>query len=88
MPALVLFLSRFAQLLFSGHAAVAVENAALRLQLAAFQRERKLPVAPHNTATSLSEARRGFEKRNLVTDRRLTAGFPRPAPIPLVTKHL
>src|SRR5262249_36757492 len=31
-------------LLFSGHAAVAVENAALRLQLAAFQRKRRRPV--------------------------------------------
>jgi hypothetical protein len=44
MPTLVLFLFRFARLLFSGHAAVAVENAALRLQLAAFQRKRKRPV--------------------------------------------
>jgi hypothetical protein len=38
MPTFILFLFRFARLLFSGHAAVAVENAALRLQLAAFQR--------------------------------------------------
>ena len=38
MPTLVLFLFRFARLLFSGHAAVAVENAALRLQLAAYER--------------------------------------------------
>jgi hypothetical protein len=44
MPTLVLFLLRFARLLFSGHAAVAVENAALRLQLAAFQRKRRRPV--------------------------------------------
>ena len=44
MPTLVLFLFRFARLLFSGHAAVAVEGAALRLQLAAFQRKRKRPV--------------------------------------------
>ena len=44
MPSLVLFLFRFARLLFSGHTAVAVENAALRLQLAAFQRQRKRPV--------------------------------------------
>src|SRR5215510_4803179 len=35
MPTLVLFLFRFARLLFSGHATIAVENAALRL-LAAF----------------------------------------------------
>src|SRR5215469_506894 len=39
MPTLALSLFRFARLLFSGHAAVAAENAALRLQLAAFQRQ-------------------------------------------------
>ena len=44
MPTFVLFLFRFARLLFSGHAVVAVENTALRLQLAAFQRKRKRPV--------------------------------------------
>ena len=44
MPTLILFLFRFARLLFSGHAAVAVENAALRLQLAAFQRQPRRPV--------------------------------------------
>ena len=44
MPTLVLFLFRFGRLLFYGHPAVAVENAALRLQLAAFQRKRKRPV--------------------------------------------
>src|SRR5262249_31091902 len=44
MPTFVLSLFRFAGLLFSGHAAVAVENAALRLQLAAFQRKRRQPV--------------------------------------------
>ena len=43
MSALVLFLFRFARLLFSGHAAIAIENAALRLQLAAFQRNAKRP---------------------------------------------
>jgi hypothetical protein len=37
MPTFVLFLFRFTRLLFSGHAAAAVENAALRLQLAAFR---------------------------------------------------
>src|SRR5919199_4684166 len=43
---LPLFLSaiRFLRLLFSGHQAVAIENAALRLQLAAFQRQRQRPV--------------------------------------------
>ena len=44
MATFLLLLFRFARLLFSGHAAVAVENAALRLQLAAFQRKRKRPV--------------------------------------------
>src|SRR6516165_5206207 len=44
MPTLALFLFRFARLLFSSHAAVAAENAALRLQLAAFQRQRRRPV--------------------------------------------
>jgi hypothetical protein len=39
MPTLVLLLFRFVLILFSGHAAVAMENAALRLQLAAFQRK-------------------------------------------------
>ena len=43
MPTFVLFLFRFARLLFSGHVTMAVENAALRLQLAAFQRRRKRP---------------------------------------------
>ena len=44
MPTFVLVLFRFARLLLGGHAAVAVENAALRLQIAAFQRKRKQPV--------------------------------------------
>src|SRR5215831_12559183 len=44
MPTLALLLFRFARLLFSCHAAVAVENAALRLQLTAFQRKRRRPV--------------------------------------------
>ena len=44
MPALLLSLVRFVRLLLSGHQAVAIENAALRLQLAAFQRKRRRPV--------------------------------------------
>ena len=44
MPAFLLSIIRFVQLLMSGHQAVAIENAALRLQLAAFQRKRKRPV--------------------------------------------
>src|ERR1044071_2014148 len=44
MPAFFLSLFRLFRLLMSGHAAVAIENAALRLQLAAFQRKRKRPL--------------------------------------------
>ena len=44
MPVIVLCVFRFVRLLFSGHQAVAVENVALRLQLAAFKRKRKRPV--------------------------------------------
>ena len=41
---LFLLVFRFLRLLLSGHQAVALENAALRMQIAAFQRERKPPV--------------------------------------------
>jgi len=44
MPVLALFVFRFVRLLFSGHQAVAIENAALRMQIAAFQRKRKRPL--------------------------------------------
>jgi len=44
MPVIILVVFRFVRLLFSGHQAVAVENVALRLQLAAFKRKRKRPV--------------------------------------------
>src|SRR5262245_54543303 len=44
MPAFVLSVIRFVGLLLSGHQAIAIENAALRLQLAAFRRKRKRPV--------------------------------------------
>jgi hypothetical protein len=44
MPAFLLSVIRFVRLLLSGHQAVAIENAALRLQLAAFRRKRKRPV--------------------------------------------
>ena len=43
MPVLLLFVFRFVRLLLSGHQAVAIENAALRMQIAAFQRKRKRP---------------------------------------------
>jgi putative transposase len=41
---LLLSVFRFVRLLLSGHQAVAIENAALRMQLAAFQRKRKRPL--------------------------------------------
>ena len=44
MPALFLSIFRIVRLLMSGHQAIAIENAALRLQLAAFQRKRKRPI--------------------------------------------
>ena len=44
MPVLLLLVFRFVRLLLSGHQAVAIENAALRMQIAAFQRKRKRPV--------------------------------------------
>jgi hypothetical protein len=44
MPVLLLFVFRFIRLLLSGHQAVAIENAALRMQIAAFQRKRKRPL--------------------------------------------
>jgi hypothetical protein len=44
MPVLLLFVFRFVRLLFSGHQAVVTENAALRMQIAAFQRKRKRPL--------------------------------------------
>jgi putative transposase len=44
MPAILLCLFRFIRLLGTGHEALVLENAALRLQLAASQRKRKRPV--------------------------------------------
>src|SRR5579864_8691966 len=44
MLAIILCIFRLVRLLGSGHQAVAVENLALRLQLAAFKRKRKRPV--------------------------------------------
>ena len=44
MPVLFMSVFRFVRLLLSGHHAVAIENAALRMQLAAFQRKRKRPL--------------------------------------------
>src|SRR4030095_12240551 len=44
MPAFLLVLFRFLRLLLSGHQAVAIENAALRMQIVAFQRKKKRPV--------------------------------------------
>jgi hypothetical protein len=44
MLAIILYVFRSVRLLGSGHQAVAVENLALRLQLAAYRRKRKRPV--------------------------------------------
>jgi transposase InsO family protein len=44
MPDLLLCFVRFIRLLLSGHHAIALENAALRVQLAAFQRKRRRPL--------------------------------------------
>ena len=44
MAALFLLVFRCVRLLLSGHQAVAIENAALRMQIAAFQRKRKRPL--------------------------------------------
>jgi hypothetical protein len=44
MPALLLSIFRLVRLLMSGHQAIAIETATLRLQLAAFQRKRKRPI--------------------------------------------
>jgi hypothetical protein len=66
MPALLLFIFRFVRLLLSGHQAIAIENAALRLQLAAFQRERKRPVLTT------------FDRVFWITLRRLWSGWRRP----------
>src|SRR5215831_17925982 len=66
MPALLLSMFRFVRLLMSGHQAVAIENAALGLQLAAFQRKRRRPV--------LTTIDRVF----WITLRRLWSGWRRP----------
>jgi hypothetical protein len=44
MPVLFLLVFRFVRLLLSGHQAVGIENAALRMQIAGFQRKRKRPL--------------------------------------------
>src|SRR4051812_28416128 len=44
MPAFLLLVFRFLRLLLSGHQAVVIENTALRMQIAAFQRKKKRPL--------------------------------------------
>ena len=44
MPVFLLLMFRFLRLLLSGHQVVAIENTALRMQIAAFQRRKKRPV--------------------------------------------
>jgi hypothetical protein len=51
MLAIILCLFRFVRLLGSGHQAVAVENLALRLQLAVYKRKRRRPVNGSKPAT-------------------------------------
>src|SRR5437764_3503860 len=48
MLAMILSLFRFVRLLCSGHQSIVIENAALRLQLRAFQRTRRRPVLTHS----------------------------------------
>src|SRR3954464_13414246 len=48
MAVLFLLAFRFVRLLLSGHQGVALENAALRMQIAAFQRKRKRPLLTHS----------------------------------------
>ena len=45
MPTFFLFAFRFVRLLFGGHRAIAIENAALRMQIAALQRKTESPAA-------------------------------------------
>src|SRR5215471_20189731 len=66
MPELLLSVIRFIRLLFSGHQAIAIENAALRLQLVAFQRKRKRPVLTT------------FDRVFWITLRRWWSGWRRP----------
>src|SRR5215813_10948215 len=66
MPALLLSVFRFVRLLLGGHQAIAIENAALRLQLAAFQRTRKRPVLTT------------FDRVFWIALRRLWSGWRRP----------
>ena len=63
MPALLFSIIRFVRLLLSGHQVVAIENAALRLQLAAFRRKRNRPIL--NT----------FDRVFWITLRRLWSGW-------------
>src|SRR4030095_1941279 len=44
MPVFLLLVFRFLRLLLSGHEAVAIQNTALRMQIAAFQRQKKRPL--------------------------------------------
>jgi hypothetical protein len=43
-PVLFLSVFRFVRLLLGGHQAIAIENPALRIQIATFQRKRKRPL--------------------------------------------
>src|SRR3954468_2856578 len=70
MAVLFLLAFRFVRLLLSGHQGVALENAALRMQIAAFQRKRKRPLLTafrrfYGTTKSLAESiRRATHRLN------------------------
>src|SRR5262249_27955444 len=69
MPEFLLSVIRFIRLLLSGHQAIAIENAALRLQLVDFQRKRKRPVLTT------------FDRVFWITLRRWWSGWCRPSPL-------
>jgi hypothetical protein len=61
MLAIILYVFRFVRLLGSSHQAVAVENLALRLQLAAYKRKRKTACSNAMGSTVLGRSVPGLE---------------------------
>ena len=70
---------RFVRLLGSGHQAIALENLALRLQLAAFKRKRKRPELTERDRLfwDISPTRRLRDAIEVVSDNRLTSRCPK-----------
>ena len=63
MPAVLSYVFRFFRLLLSGHQGVAIENTALRMQIAAFQRKKKrLSFDTTESADSCTGSRPGSER--------------------------